>query len=94
MIKTPEKLPNLCSEEVVRQYRKPLEKQGYISRSRQNADERSLYAELTEEGKALKDKALKVPSEMEEFLQLPKEDIIHLKRILDRAVGLMWPEKP
>ena len=49
--------------------------------------------ELTEEGTALKDNALKVPSEMEGFLQLPKEDITHLKRILDIAVGLMWPDK-
>lgn len=48
---------------------------------------------MTEEGKALKDKALKVPSEMEGFLKLPNEDITHLKRILDRAVGLMWPDK-
>ena len=73
---------------------KRLEKQGYISRSRQDADERSLFVELTEEGTALKDNALKVPSEIEGFLQLPKEDITHLKRILDRAVGLMWPDKP
>jgi hypothetical protein len=43
---------------------------------------------------ALKDKALKVPPEIEGFLQLPKDDIIQLKRILDRAVGLMWPENP
>ncbi len=57
-----------------------LEKQGYISRSRQDADERSLYVELTEEGKVLKDKAIKVPSEMEGFSQLPKDDIINFKK--------------
>ena len=73
---------------------KRLEKQGYISRSRHNSDERSLYVELTEEGKSLKDKAIKVPSEIEGFLQLPKEDIVQLKRILDRAVGSMWPDNP
>ena len=72
---------------------KRLEKQGYISRSRQDADERSLFVKLTEEGTALKNNALKVPSEIEGFLQLPKEDITHLKRILDRAVGLMWLDK-
>ena len=51
------------------------------------------HGDMTEEGKALKDKALKVPSEMKGFLKLPKEDIVQLKRIMDRAVGLMWPEK-
>ncbi|SDB62042.1 hypothetical protein [Butyrivibrio sp. INlla16] len=82
-----------CAKEVVRQYRKPLEKLGLTYTQYIVMMVLWKHGDMTEEGKALKDKALKVPSEMERFLKLPNEDITHLKRILDRAVGLMWPDK-
>ena len=82
-----------CAKEVVRQYRKPLEKLGLTYTQYIVMMVLWEHGDMTAEGKALKDKALNLSSEIEGFLQLPKEDIIQLKRILDRAVGLMWPDK-
>ena len=68
---------------------KRLEKTGYIHRSRPENNERKLYIELTEAGAALREDALSVPREMTGCLDLPKEDLIELKRILDKAMQNM-----
>lgn len=53
---------------------KKLEGKGYITRTRSETDERSLNIGLTEEGTALKDKALSVPEQMKCCIGLTPEE--------------------
>lgn len=68
---------------------KRLEKQGLIERIRQESDERKLYLKLTTEGEALKKKALAVPSEMQECIQLSEEELLILRELLIKALNSM-----
>ncbi len=65
---------------------KRLEKQGLIERIRLASNERKLFLQLTEEGKALKQKALSVPSAMKACIQMPKEEILQLRELLNKAL--------
>ena len=65
---------------------KRMEKQGYITRIRPETNERKLLIELTAAGAALKDQATAVPCEMEGCLKLEPDELLHLKRILDKAI--------
>ena len=65
---------------------KRLEKQGYVNRIRPDENERKLFLSLTEQGEALKEKAAHVPRAMEGCIDLPAEDLLQLKRLLDRAL--------
>ena len=68
---------------------KRLEKQGLISRVRTQNNERKLTLSLTREGEALKEKALKVPKAMQGCLDLSQEELIQLKKLLDKALKRM-----
>ena len=68
---------------------KRLEKQGLISRVRTQNNERKLTLSLTREGEALKEKALKVPQAMQGCLDLSQEELIQLKKLLDKALKRM-----
>ena len=68
---------------------KRLEKQGYLTRTRLDGNERKLFLALTDEGEALKDRAISVPEEMQGCIDLPKEELSELKRLLDKAISLM-----
>ncbi len=68
---------------------KRLEKQGYISRTRPASNERQLVIALTKTGEALKETALSVPEAMSECIDLPREDLLELKRLLDKALSRM-----
>ena len=50
-------------------------------------DERVLFAEITEEGMALRDKAVEVPSKMGGCISLTKEDILELYRLLHKILA-------
>lgn len=67
---------------------KKLEAKGYIKKSRDMTDERNLVITLTEEGEALKDRALCVPQTIaQEFLLTPEEAgalYVTLYKILDQ----------
>ena len=65
---------------------KRMEKQGYITRIRPKTNERKLFVELTAVGEALKDQATEVPCEMEGCLKLERDELIQLKKILDKAI--------
>lgn len=65
---------------------KRLEKQGLISRVRLAGNERKLFLSLTEEGEKLKDKAADVPEAMRGCIDLPEEELLHLKQLLDKAL--------
>lgn len=65
---------------------KRLEKQGLINRIRPDGNERKLFLSLTESGESLKDVAVDVPEEMQGCIDLPEEELLQLKRLLDRAL--------
>ena len=65
---------------------KRLENQGLIKRERLKENERKLFVSLTEEGEALKEKALAVPYAMGGFIDLPQEELLCLKTLLDKAL--------
>ena len=68
---------------------KRLEKQGYLTRTRPDGNERKLFLSLTDEGEALKDRAIRVPAEMQGCIDLPEEELSELKRLLDKAISRM-----
>ena len=65
---------------------KRLEKQGMITRIRLENNERKLFLSLTEQGEALKEKAVRVPAAMRGCIDLPEEELLQLKRLLDKAL--------
>ena len=68
---------------------KRLEKQGMINRIRPDSNERKLYLSLTEKGEALKEQAVAVPQAMTGCIDLPEEELIQLKYLLDKALNKM-----
>ena len=72
---------------------KRLEKLGLVTRSRQEHDERNLFVSLTEAGEALKEEAVKVPGKMAGCVNLPVDELIQLKQLLDKALNGMEEEK-
>lgn len=65
---------------------KRLEKQGMISRVRPDDNERKLFLSLTEYGENLKEKAIAVPQAMSGCIDLPNEELLQLKQLLDKAL--------
>ena len=61
---------------------KKLEVKGYLTRKRSEADERNLIVTVTDEGLALREKALHIPQAMSECLNLEKDEIIMMCRCL------------
>lgn len=68
---------------------KRLEKMGFINRIRPESNERKLLISLTEQGEALKDKAVNVPREMDGCIPLSEEELLLLKKLLEKALTKM-----
>ena len=68
---------------------KRLEKQGLLERIRPKSNERKLFLQLTQEGAALKQKALAVPAAMQACIQMPKEELLLLRELLNKALQSM-----
>ncbi len=68
---------------------KRLEKLGLINRNRPETNERKLFLSLTDKGEALREKALAVPTAMEDCLGLSGEEAQQLKLLLDKALSNM-----
>ncbi len=68
---------------------KRLEKQGLIVRTRPQSNERKLFLSLTEKGMALKEQALNVPGQMHGCIDLPADELMQLKYLLDKALSRM-----
>ena len=62
---------------------KTLEKKNLVTRYRCAEDERVLFAEITDEGMELREKALCVPAKMGGCVKLSQDDAIELHRILN-----------
>ncbi|MDD5872162.1 MAG: MarR family transcriptional regulator [Clostridia bacterium] len=61
---------------------KRLEQKGLISRQRDSRDERNLIVSITNEGEALKERAVEVPYKMAGCVKLDRDDAGELYRIL------------
>lgn len=59
-----------------------LEIAGLISRAKDPSDERALAVELTDAGRALRERALAVPGQVVERLGLPVADLEHARDVL------------
>lgn len=66
---------------------KRLESQGFISRTRNSEDERNVIVSVTETGRALRKKALKIPKRMAECLTLSAEDAQSLYALLYKILA-------
>ncbi len=65
---------------------KRLEKQGLINRMRPESNERKLFLSLTGQGERMREKALAVPAAMQGCLDLEPEEMVLLKKLLDKAL--------
>ena len=68
---------------------KRLEQQGDLNRKRPEGNERKLFLSLTQEGEALRDRALAVPGAMQGCLELSEAELLQLKALLDKALHRM-----
>jgi DNA-binding MarR family transcriptional regulator len=66
---------------------KKLESKGYITRVRSSEDERNLVVTITEEGEALKDKAISVPASIGSCVKLEPEEAALLYKLLYKIIG-------
>lgn len=65
---------------------KRLEQKGLISRQRDSRDERNLIVRLSEQGEALKEKAVEIPYKMSGCVTLSEDDAAQLYRILHKLL--------
>ncbi|MBQ6669950.1 MAG: MarR family transcriptional regulator [Deltaproteobacteria bacterium] len=68
---------------------KRLERQGLVERSRLESNERKLFLKLTPDGEALKQKALAVPCAIRDCIQMPTEELLLLRELLNKALRSM-----
>ncbi len=66
---------------------KKMEAKGLLSRRRSSDDERSLIVTLTEEGEAMRDRAVEVPYQMAKCVNLAPEEASELYRLLYKLLG-------
>lgn len=65
---------------------KKLEHKGYVTRSRDEKDERVLNVTLTKDGEDLKEKALEIPSKIGGCVQLSEKEAIMLHQTLQKIL--------
>ena len=68
---------------------KKLESKGLIRRHRSNEDERNLLVTITDEGMALREKAVNVPMQMGACIHLEPKDAMELYRLLYLVLGTL-----
>ncbi len=68
---------------------KSLEQKGYVRRFRSSEDERVLLVSITDEGKALRDKATAVPTQVGACIHLTPEEAMTLHRLLYKLLAEM-----
>ena len=68
---------------------KKLESKEYISRDRDNNDERNVIISITKRGNELKKDAMVVPGEIGKCINLSRDEAIELYRLLYKLLGNM-----
>ena len=86
MVKEAGKLLYLDSGTMTPVFKKLAEK-GYVDRRRSQKDERDVIVTLTEKGKALRDKAVDVPTKMGACVKLDSEEATQLYALLYKLLG-------
>ena len=71
---------------------KKLEAKGYVTRRRSESDERSVVIGVTEEGRALCDRAAQVPFEVGSCVKLSAKEAVELHTLLYRLLAGMEEE--
>lgn len=71
---------------------KSLEAKGYVVRSRSKADERVLEVEITESGKALRERAVSVPEKVAGCVKLDTQEAMELYRLLYKVLDALKEE--
>lgn len=66
---------------------KTMEKKGWVERNRSKEDERVLNVTITEQGNALREKAVCVPEQMAACVKLEPEEAAELYRILHKILA-------
>ncbi|MBR6360380.1 MAG: MarR family transcriptional regulator [Clostridia bacterium] len=66
---------------------KSLEKKGFVTRRRGDADERMVFVYLTEEGLALRDRAVGIPPRIAECVNLTREEAKTLYSLLNKLIS-------
>ncbi len=66
---------------------KSLAAKGFITRQRSPEDERVLMVELTETGKALRERAVDIPAKINDCIPVDPEDAKTLYRLLYKVLG-------
>ena len=65
---------------------KKMEKAGWITRKRDEKDERSVIISLTDSGIKLKEKAVEVPAKMVQCINLEQSDAMQLYNLLNKLI--------
>jgi DNA-binding MarR family transcriptional regulator len=65
---------------------KRMEVKKFVTRIRSTTDERLVHIALTEKGKALKEKATCIPTQLIESMDLSTEDLLNLKNIITKIL--------
>lgn len=68
---------------------KRLEAHDYVRRARSAADERAVIVSLTDEGRALRERALDVPRCIASCIRMEPEEAMELKRLLDKLLSAL-----
>lgn len=68
---------------------KRLESHGYVTRTRSPEDERSVIIELTDDGRALRERALAVPGCIGGCIRMEPEEAMQLKALLEKLLSAM-----
>ena len=64
-----------------------LEQKEFVIRRRSETDKRDVYAVITEEGMALREKAVEIPKKLGECVPLEPEEALALYQILHKLMG-------
>lgn len=68
---------------------KNLEKKGFVTRKRSSKDERVLVVSVTDEGMALREKAVNIPAQLGQCINLEEEEAIQLYTIIRKLLSQM-----
>ena len=74
-------------------FRSKLENKGLLTRKRSTEDERNLIVSITEQGEALKDKAVEVYNGMAACVKLSYEESLTLYRLLYKMLSYVDEER-
>ena len=66
---------------------KALEKKGFVARNRSKEDERVLIVSITEEGMALRDRAVNIPVQIGSCVDMTQSDAAKLYELLYKILG-------